>query len=177
MATRSNNLGSHKYSIPPSSASKLSFCSSRQMSSKMKPLIIFVALWIPAVYCRAQLAGWNSINHRHVGDPVEVKEVKKDQKASEKHEAVGLPLEKISKVISDHPVEGPKLKDEETVLLDSIRDELVEVENELKDVKTHLTETEDVEKEPSQTDPNGMALPYSSFVLTFIFFHVNSNKV
>ena len=179
-----NNPGFHKFSSPPSNALVLSSSSSRLTSIKMKPLIIFIALLISAVYSvpvekEEGSSSFLEKSFESVGDPVEVTEVRKDQKSWEKHEAVGLPLEKTSKPasISDHPVEELKLKDEEKVLLDSIRDELTEVAKELEDVKTHLSESEDVEGDLSQSDPKGMLFFRSSFRLAFIFFQFNSAKV
>ena len=122
----------------------------------MKAFLIFIALWITDVRSihvenRERMSLSEDTTSMTSDDSVGVPGIKEEEKVEKTSESATNP---------DHPVKV--VKQDEAVVLDSIRHELDGVEKELEDMRTHFSESdeEDEKRDLSQSDPQGMLLFY-----------------
>ena len=118
--------------------------------------MIFIALWIADVHSvyvenEGRISPSQEKPSKTFGDSVRVSEITEDEELEKTPE---------SAIIPDHLVKG--VKQDEAVLLDSIRQELDEVKKELEDMRTDFSESdqENIKRDLSQLDPQGMPLFY-----------------
>ena len=118
--------------------------------------MIFIALWIADVHSvyvenEGRISPSQEKPSKTFDDSVRVSEITEDEELEKTPE---------SAIIPDHLVKG--VKQDEAVLLDSIRQELDEVKKELEDMRTDFSESdqENIKRDLSQLDPQGMPLFY-----------------